>query len=81
MSADGEGILVTDAPNDGHTKLADDSIIYTELVIDGALMTMRQLGMQSGAVGLVGGDVLPIDTFQDLAQQLANVEWKKHNKF
>ena len=77
LSANGEGVLVTDAPNDGCTKLADDSVIYTELVIDGVLEAMRRLGMQTGAVGLVGGDVLPIDTFQNLAEQLANVEWKK----
>ena len=77
LSANGEGILVTDAPNDGHTKLAIDNIIYTELVIDGVLKAMRRLGMQTGAVGLVGGDVLPIDTFKNLAQQLTNVEWIK----
>ena len=76
LSADGEGILVTHAPNDGQTILADDSIIYTELVIDGVLKTMRRLEMQTGAVGLVGGDVLPSNTFHGLAQPLPNVKWK-----
>ena len=77
LSAKGECILVTDAPNDGQTALAEENVIYTDLVLDGVLDAMQRLEMESGSVGLVGGDVLPVDTYQNLATRLANVKWTK----
>ena len=77
LSAKGECILVTDAPNDGQTALAEENVIYTDLVLDGVLDAMQRLEMESGSVGLVGGDVLPVDTYQNLATRLKNVEWTK----
>lgn len=77
LSAKGECILVTDAPNDGQTALAEENVIYTDLVLDGVLDAMQRLEMESGSVGLVGGDVLPVDTYQNLAARLTNVEWTK----
>ena len=77
LSAKGECILVTDAPNDGQTALAEEDVIYTDLVLDGVLDAMQRLEMESGSVGLVGGDVLPVDTYQNLATRLKNVEWTK----
>ena len=59
LSAKGDCILVTDAPNDGQTALAEENVIYTDLVLDGVLDAMQRLEMESGSVGLVGGDVLP----------------------
>tara|TARA_B100001109_G_scaffold113702_1_gene92798 strand:- start:176 stop:1339 length:1164 start_codon:yes stop_codon:yes gene_type:complete len=77
LSAKGECILVTDAPNDGQTALAEEDVIYTDLVLDGVLDAMQRLEMESGSVGLIGGDVLPVDTYQNLAARLTNVEWTK----
>ena len=77
LSAKGECILVTDAPNDGQTALAEEDVIYTDLVLDGVLDAMQRLEMESGSVGLIGGDVLPVDTYQNLAARLANVKWTK----
>lgn len=77
LSAKGECILVTDAPNDGQTALAEEDVIYTDLVLEGVLDAMQRLDMESGSVGLVGGDVLPVDTHQNLAARLTNVEWTK----
>ena len=77
LSAKGDCILVTDAPNDGQTALAEENVIYTDLVLEGVLDAMQRLGMESGSVGLVGGDVLPVDTYQNLAARLANVKWTK----
>ena len=77
LSAKGECILVTDAPNDGQTALAEENVIYTDLVLDGVLDAMQRLEMESGSVGLVGGDVLPVDIYQNLATRLKNVEWTK----
>ena len=75
LSAKGDCILVTDAPNDGQTALAEENVIYTDLVLEGVLDAMQRLEMESGSVGLVGGDVLPVDTYQNLATRLANVKW------
>ena len=77
LSAKGDCILVTDAPNDGQTALAEENVIYTDLVLEGVLDAMQRLEMESGSVGLVGGDVLPVDTYQNLATRLANVKWTK----
>ena len=77
LSAKGDCILVTDAPNDGQTALAEENVIYTDLVLEGVLDAMQRLEMESGSVGLVGGDVLPVDTYQNLAARLANVKWTK----
>ena len=77
LSAKGDCILVTDAPNDGQTALAEENVIYTDLVLDGVLDAMQRLEMESGSVGLVGGDVLPVDIYQNLATRLKNVEWTK----
>ena len=77
LSAKGDCILVTDAPNDGQTALAEENVIYTDLVLEGVLDAMQRLEMESGSIGLVGGDVLPVDTYQNLAARLANVKWTK----
>ena len=45
LSAKGDCVLVTDAPNDNHTVLAEQDVIYTDLVLDGVLEAMRRLGM------------------------------------
>jgi Xaa-Pro aminopeptidase len=75
LSAKGDCVLVTDAPDDGRTALAGEEVIYTDLVLDGVVEAMRRLGMQAGSVGLVGGDVLPVNTHRALASLLPQVEW------
>jgi Xaa-Pro aminopeptidase len=75
LSAKGDCILVTDAPDDGRTALAGEDVIYTDLVLDGVAQAMRWLGMQAGAVGLAGGDVLPVNTHRSLASLLPQVAW------
>ena len=76
LSAGGDCVLVTDAPDDGRTALAGEDVIYTDQVLDGVVEAMRRLGMQAGPVGLVGGDVLPVNTHRALAEQMAQVEWR-----
>ena len=75
LSAKGDCVLVTDAPNDNHTALAEEDVIYTDLVLDGVLEAMRRLGMETGKVGLVGGDVMPVNTYQALDGLLPEVVW------
>lgn len=75
LSADGDCLLVTDAPNDGRTMLADESVIYTDRVLDGTVEAMERLGMGAGRVGLVGSDVLPVKTYRSLAKRLPGATW------
>ena len=37
---------------------------------------MRRLGLRAGPVGLVGGDVLPVNTHRALAERLPDVAWR-----
>ena len=75
LSAAGDCVLVTDAPDDGRTALAEADVIYTDQVLDGVVEAMRRLGMQAGPVGLVGGDVLPVNSHRALAERLPDVTW------
>ena len=75
LSAEGDCVLVTDAPNDGRTALAAEDVIYTDQVLDGVVEAMQRLGMRAGPVGLVGGDVLPVNAHRALSERLPYVEW------
>ncbi len=75
LSAGGDCVLVTDAPDDGRTALAADDVICTDQVLDGVAEAMRRLGMRAGPVGLVGGDVLPVNTHRALSNLVVHVEW------
>jgi Xaa-Pro aminopeptidase len=76
LSGEGKCVLVTDAPNDGSTMLAQEDVVYTDLVLDGVAEAVRRLGMQDGPVGLVGGDVMPVNTHKALAGMLPGVVWQ-----
>ncbi|MHA1528897.1 MAG: M24 family metallopeptidase [Alphaproteobacteria bacterium] len=76
LSAAGDCVLVTDAPDDGRTALAGKDVIYTDQVLDGVVEAMGRIGMKSGSVGLVGGDVLPVNTHRALAERVTKVEWR-----
>ncbi|MDH3666324.1 MAG: Xaa-Pro peptidase family protein [Paracoccaceae bacterium] len=75
LSADGECLLVTDAPNDGRTMLPEARVIYTDHVLDGVLKALQRLGMASGEIGLVGADVLPLKTYRTLEERLPGATW------
>ena len=77
LSAKGDCILVTDAPNDGQTALAEENVIYTDLVLDGVLDAMQRLEMESGSVGLVGGGsrVTIGDTTRDSQARASVISW------
>jgi Xaa-Pro aminopeptidase len=74
--ATGETLLVTDAPNDGRTMLPEASVIYTDHVLEGTVEALRRLGMQDGPLGLVGGDVMPVNTWWALEKALPGAEWR-----
>lgn len=76
VSAAGDCLLVTDAPNDGRTALPDDAVTYTDQVLEGVVEGMRRLGLHSGPVGLVGGDVMPVNTHRALSAALPDVAWR-----
>lgn len=74
MSTIGDCVLVTDSPNDGHTALDEKDVIYTSLVLEGVVEAVRRLGLSAGPIGLVGGDVLPVNTYKALNRNLPEVE-------
>ncbi len=76
LSAGGGCALVTDAPDDGRTAMAANDVIYTDQVLDGVAEAMLRLGMQAGPVGLVGGDVMPVNIHRALSEMLPDVEWR-----
>jgi Xaa-Pro aminopeptidase len=76
IPAGGDCVLVTDAPNNGRTMLPEARVIYTGDVLTRTIEAMRQLGLDTGPVGLVGGDVLPVKTWWALAEQLPTVDWR-----
>lgn len=76
LPVDAEPLLVADVPNDGSIALDEDRICYGDMVIEGAVDAMRRSGLDSGPIGLVGGDALPVNAFKTIETALENVEWR-----
>lgn len=72
----GEPVLITDVPNDGRIAMPPDGIVYTDLVLESVVETLTGAGLATGKVGLVGGDVLPVDTYHGIANALPGIDWQ-----
>ncbi len=75
LAADGEAILVTDVPDDGQIAMPSGCVVNTDMVAEGVVAAMKRLGLDQGRVGLVGGDVLPVNTFNQLKAGLDTADW------
>lgn len=70
LRADGVFRLITDVPNDGRIAAPEEAIAYTDLVLEGVVQALQDLGMETGSLGLVGGDVLPVSAFRQITGAL-----------
>ncbi len=75
LPAKGDAILISDVPNDGTIAMPPDGIVYTDLVLESVVDALNGAGLSGGTVGLVGGDVLPVDTFKSIERALPDVRW------
>jgi Xaa-Pro aminopeptidase len=75
LPVDGEPCLIADVPNDGAIALDEDQIHYSDMVVESAVDAMRRRGLDRGAIGLVGGDALPVKAFKAIEAALENVAW------
>ena len=77
LTAEGEARLIADVPDDGTIALPAEAVRRTDLVIEEAIAGMKDLGLDRGLVGLVGGDVLPVNAFKAIEGGLEAVEWRE----
>jgi len=71
----GDPILITDVPNDGRIAMPESGIVYTDMVLESTVQALADAGLASGKVGLVGGDVLPVDTYKAIEGKLPGIQW------
>ncbi|MBT4038944.1 MAG: aminopeptidase P family protein [Rhodospirillales bacterium] len=71
----GDPILITDVPNDGRIAMPPECIVYTDLVLESVVEALKSAGLENGTVGLVGGDVLPVDTFMGIKSGVPGISW------
>lgn len=76
LSAEGEARLVVDCAHDETVAMAPGEIIRADLVIEGVIGAMQQLGLSSGPVGLVGGDVMTVDVYKAISDACPGLEWR-----
>ncbi len=76
LSAEGEARLVVDCAYDDTVALEGSEIIRADLVIEGVIGAMRQLGLDQGPVGLVGGDVMTVDVHQAITAAFPTLQWR-----
>ncbi|MEZ5924259.1 MAG: Xaa-Pro peptidase family protein [Hyphomicrobiaceae bacterium] len=76
LSAEGEARLVVDCAYDETVALDASEIIRADLVVEGVIGAMRELGLDKGPVGLVGGDVMTVDVHQAISAALPAVRWQ-----
>ena len=68
--------LVIDVPDDGSIALSEDCLAYADLVLEETIAALKRRGLGRGALGLVGGDVLPVKTYQAIAAALPEIQWQ-----
>jgi len=71
-----EPLLVIDVPDDGSIALASDCLRYSDLVLEETLAALRQRGLARAKLGLIGGDVLPANSFKAIEQALPEIQWQ-----
>jgi Xaa-Pro aminopeptidase len=76
LPVDDDPILIVDVPPDETIALAPERIVYGDLVIENAVDALRRTGLDRGAVGIVGRDVLSISAFQKIENAVPSVEWR-----
>lgn len=62
--------LVMDMPDMGQVRIEDGAMTYTDLVLEATAEALRQAGLQSARIGLVGGDVLTVNMLRHLTAAL-----------
>jgi Xaa-Pro aminopeptidase len=72
----GDPVVITDVPNDGAIAMPANGIIYTDLVLESVIEALISAGLSQGSVGLVGGDVLPVDTFKGIENAVPGIRWQ-----
>lgn len=75
LPVEDEPLLVIDSPNDGDIALPDSQLVYTDLVLEEIVRALQRRGLTHGPLGLVGGDVLPTNSFRAIAGALPEIEW------
>lgn len=75
LPVEGDPILIRDVPDDGRIRMPAAQQVYTDLVLEATVSALRKTGLDTGRVGLVGGDVLPVTTFRAIETELPNVDW------
>lgn len=75
LRADGACRLVSDIPDDGRISMPSEDVLQTDLVLEGVVQALTDLGMTRGAVGLVGGDVLPVSAHRRISAALPALDW------
>ncbi len=74
LAASGETRLIIDCENDGSIALAEHEIVRVDMMAEAAIKAMKELGLEGGPVGLVGGDTLPVNTAKAIEAGLDRVE-------
>ncbi len=71
----GDPKLVIDVPDDGKIAMPADQLVYTDLVLESTIAALRETGLDTGRVGIVGADVMPADVYIRLQAAYPRVEW------
>ncbi len=75
LPVEDDPLLVIDSPNDGTIALPDHQLLYSDLVLEETVKALRRRGLTRGPIGLVGGDVLPANSFRAISSTLPEIEW------
>lgn len=76
LTAEGEARLVMDCDDDGSLAIPQSDVVKSDLVTEAVVAAMQGLGLDHGAIGLVGGDTLPVHTYQAIAAGLPGVTFR-----
>jgi Xaa-Pro aminopeptidase len=75
LPADATPRLVVDIPYLDKIVMPADEILVADLVIETTIAALKDRGLASGRVGLVGNDTLALSMYRKLAAGLPEVEW------
>lgn len=67
--------LVVDIPYRDKIAMPADDIVVSDMVIETTIAELKERGLASGRVGLVGNDTIALSMYRKLAAGLPDVEW------